>query len=214
MPWLPDPSSYWAQPVTASDVEQSREKYEALRELVETPEDTRRDRLRAISERWPGALRESELVHPEEMARRAAAAMELRPGTPRRGGAGPREAVVLWGTLHLLLADQRALRMGEAGDVRLACVERLVAVDTARARRGDAARRWPDAAQLTAMAGSKVRPRQAYLWLAAQVGLSLPALHQRLFCRAGHWDVRPDDPSWSQPGGARSGGSPSGGLSR
>ena len=70
MPWLPDPSSYWAQPVTALDVEQSREKYEALRELVETPDDARRDRLRAISERWPGALRESELVHPEEMALR------------------------------------------------------------------------------------------------------------------------------------------------
>jgi hypothetical protein len=97
-------------------------------------------------------------------------------------------ALVLWADLHPLLADQLRWRAaGGRGGVAGFC----------RFAAADAAGRWPGPELLTAAAGAAVRPRQAYLWLAAQAGMPLPALNLALLGRPGHWDRRPGDPPGS-----------------
>ena len=135
---------------------------------------------------------------PEAMAARTEAARGLVAGEPRRGGGAPREAVTLWHALHHLLRDQRTLRLESGGRSEEVSVDRLVAQDVEGAEREDRARRWPEAQHLRALTGANVRPRQAYLWLAAQTSLSLAGLHAKLFRRAGRWDLRDDDPPWSR----------------
>ncbi len=182
----------------ASDTEDAVEKYTLVVALESSPAETRRPALRRVAERWPGALREAELVAPDEMVARGVAAQGLAAGAARRGGSQAREAVVLWQALHRLLHDQRALRLEREGAYEDVTVERLVARDTARVLREGGASRWPKAGHLRALTGEKVRPRQAYLWLAAQAGLTLAGLHAKLFLRAGRWDLRADDPPWSR----------------
>lgn len=196
--WRPDADEFWSGRMSARDNDEAREKYKRVVALERMAEEERRPALRAVARRWPGALREAELVSPEAMAARTEAARGLVAGEPRRGGGAPREAVTLWHALHHLLRDQRTLRLESGGRSEEVSVDRLVAQDVEGAEREDRARRWPEAQHLRALTGANVRPRQAYLWLAAQTSLSLAGLHAKLFRRAGRWDLRDDDPPWSR----------------
>jgi len=196
--WRPDSGEFWREPIFATDKEDVQEKYSLVVALERIPESERRPGLRHVADRWPGALREAELVSPEEMQARRRAAYDLVAGASREGGGPPREAVVLWHELHRLLHDQRALRAGGEAAHEDVNLDRLIALDRSRARREGQSPRWPAPDHLRALTGAKVRPRQAYLWLAARAGLTLAALHSKLFLRVGRWDLRPEDPAWSR----------------
>jgi len=210
---LPDPTVFWAQTPRPEQIHGMREKYLALERLSSLAgDDARRRVLRGVARRWPAALREAELVHPDVMRERMVLANDLPITMTRRQwssrGASP---VVLWAELHDLLSDQldarRRRRERDPARSEAALHAEAGAVE-ARARAlstegfvawlsPTAAARWPDAARLSRLCGEVVRPRQAYLWLAARSGLSLPQLHRRLFDRSGHWDHRPGDPDWA-----------------
>lgn len=196
--WFPDTEAFWGTRVDAQRRTEAVDKYNQVVKLPTIPEAERRSSLREVATRWPGALREAELVSPADMEARRLAAAELSVGMPRRGAGGPREAVLLWQELHRLLWDQRVLRGKGGGERAKVTVDTLVAFDRRQAEREQRAPRWPAPAHLRALTGAKVRPRQAYLWLAAQAGLTLAGLHARLFLRVGKWDSRPDDPLWSR----------------
>ena len=76
--------------MSARDNDEAREKYKRVVALERMAEEERRPALRAVARRWPGALREAELVSPEAMAARTEAARGLVAGEPRRGGGAPR----------------------------------------------------------------------------------------------------------------------------
>jgi hypothetical protein len=184
--------AYWPRPLDRSACAAMAEKYAALAALEALPTGPAQDAaLRAAAARWPGCLRESQLAGPARCAERRALAEAGAREDPRpradwreRGGT----ALVLWADLHPLLADQLRWRAaGGRGGVAGFC--RFAAVD--------AGGRWPGPELLTAAAGAAVRPRQAYLWLAAQAGMPLPALNLALLGRPGHWDRRPGDPPGS-----------------
>lgn len=166
-------------------------KYDALAALEALAPGPEQDAaLRAAAGRWPGCLRESQLAGPRRCAERreqVLAGLSV-PELPRadwrgRGAA----AVVLWADLHPLLADVLAWRRQHSG--------RGGPADLLACLAPEAAERWPQDPQLLATtAGTQVRARMAYAWLAAQAGLELAALQQELFGRAGHWDARPGDP--------------------
>lgn len=169
------------------------EKYAALAALEALPGGPEQDAaLRSASARWPGCLRESQLAGPERCAERGrwAAAGSVGPERARsEWRAEGAAALVLWADLHPLLADVRGWKTGGGRGEAAAFVAWL--------RGTAAAERWPDAGLLAAAAGSQVRVRQAYTWLAAQAGLRLGDLNGALFARAGPWDARPGDPAWS-----------------
>ena len=166
------------------------EKYEALAALVALPPGPAQNAaLRATARRWPGSLREAQLVGPvlcEARRVQAAAAAGSEPRTRAQWFTGDASAVMLWADLHLLLADQSRWRLAtlSTGD----------ATDFVRALEGEARERWPGAALLVEVAGPQVRVRQAYRWLAAQASLPLADLNYLLFARRGPWDARPGDP--------------------
>ncbi len=190
--------SAWAQTISPTTLADLAWKYAALERALGLVGPRQARALRGVAARWPGALREGQLLAPEALAARGAAA--------RRGARGPgrcaawwREqgmgGLVLWASLHELLGDQLAWRRSPSarrGPSAAAFMTHL-------ARRGQTVRaRWPATAdELVAIAGPRVRPRQAYLWLAHRVGLSLPELNVMLFERRGHWDHRPGDPPWA-----------------
>ena len=184
--------AYAERPLARAACAAMAAKYAALAALEALPNGPEQNAaLRRAAARWPGCLRESQLAGPARCAERRAhaEAATLAPERPRADWlAGDAAALPLWADLHALLDDQRTWRArGGAGDVA-AFVGGL----------GPQARaRWPAPGLLAAVAGPRVRPRQAYLWLAAQAGLSLPALNHALFARSGPWDARPDDPPGS-----------------
>lgn len=178
-----DPAEFWAQPLAREQLVAMRDKYEAELALASMPADSpeQREAIRELARRWPGSLREAELIGPQRAeARRAAAAagcareLESAARWWARGEAD--RAVLAWAHLHPAIAELLALR-----------------------RRGGALREldWPALAELPVLHERKLDVRVAYLWLAARAGLSLPALGLVLFARSGHWDVRPGDPEWA-----------------
>lgn len=197
---LPDPASFWGRVPHPTEIEEMREKYLALERLTQLPDDAARKRaLRSVARSWPGALREAELVSPKRILARMVLAQQLSTDLTRaqwrEEGAA---AVVLWAQLHAMLSDQLDARRRR----------RSAAVDKGRPLHVDeflgavpavAHARWPEARVLSRLCGDVVRPRQAYLWLAARAGLSLPHLHRELFARSGHWDRREGDPAWAHP---------------
>lgn len=166
------------------------EKYAALAAVVVLPPGpTQNAALRAAAQRWPGCLREAQLIGPALCSERrgqaeAAACSEARPRA--QWLEEPAGAVSLWADLHLLLADQSRWRLATLGrgDVE----------DFLRSMDGEARARWPAARLLAAVAGPEVRVRQAYRWLAAQASLPLATLNYLLLARRGPWDARPGDP--------------------
>jgi hypothetical protein len=170
-------------------------KYDALARLAQMRPDVRPPALRSAARAWPGALREAELAGPVVCQRRGRIAHRRLcwPASTRADGHGDDDAlaVILWADLHLLLADQLGFRSRRGGGDAHAFVASL----------SSAARsRWPDPDHLVERGGAKVRPRQAYLWLATRAGMSLVQLNRILFARAGHWDRRDDDPEWARIG--------------
>ena len=191
--------SAWVQTISPTTLADLAWKYAALERALGLAGTRQARALRGVARRWPGALREGQLLAPEGLAARAAAARRGARG-PGRSAAWWREqgmgGLVLWASLHELLRDQlawrRSLSAGHGSSVAVFMAY--------LARRGQAARaRWPATAdELAAVAGPRVRPRQAYLWLAHRVGLSLPELNAMLFERRGPWDHRPGDPPWAR----------------
>ena len=189
--------AYAGRPLVREVCADLAEKYAALAAVVALPGGPVQDAaLREAARRWPGCLREAQLVGPERCAERRAHAQAGAGGSERARGwwlAGEAAALPLWADLHLLLADQlrwRRTRPSSArGELELGDAAEFVA-----SLAGEAAGRWPDAGLLVAVAGPQVRPRQAYRWLAAQAGLPLASLNYALFARRGPWDARPGDP--------------------
>lgn len=191
-----DPEAYWRAPPGRGRWEAMVAKYEVLGRLARLPEAQRKPSLREAASRWPGSLREAELIGPERVeARAAAAAAGLTEPERERASwiAEPALAVICWATLHGLLEDQLRFRANQAA-------ARQAGDSEAFSRwilRHDQAGRWPAAERIPEVVGPKLRVRSAYLWLAARAGLDLPSLNALLLARAGHWDHRPDDPPWA-----------------
>jgi len=186
-----DPAEFW-QAAPGRDRWQSMiDKYAALAELARLPEEQRAPTLRQAASRWPGSLREAELIGPAYVDARAAAAAAgaEQPDRPRTSWTDqPALAVVCWAELHSLIEDQLRFRAEEPS---------RAGSSEAFARWIAGHPRWPDAARIPAVVGPRLRVRSAYLWLAARAGLGLPSLNALLLARAGHWDRRADDPPWA-----------------
>ncbi|WP_106395900.1 hypothetical protein [Enhygromyxa salina] len=194
-----DPAAFWQKAPGREQWRSMVAKYEALDAAAKLSEGPRgadyKLALADLASRWPGGLREGELIGPARVAKRlrAASAGLAQPERPRADW--PDEAaraVLCWAELHDLIRDQLAFR--RALSPGLAPSTEAFAAWTQAAARTP---RWPDPARLPAIVGAKLRVRGAYLWLAARSGLDLPSLNGLLLARAGHWDRRPDDPSWA-----------------
>lgn len=171
------------------------EKYRSLQHLEGLPEGPAQvAAIRRAARRWPGSLRESQLVGPDRCARRlrcAQAASNQPPQTRAhwRNRGDDHTAVVLWAELHPMVGDYVAWRQRTSTGPRDA--KAFVAFVEHRVPPG----RWPTSAEvLCEFTGDKLRARTAYLWLAARAGMRLPDLQRLLFAREGHWETRPGDP--------------------
>lgn len=200
-----DPRQFWQAPAPRACWSAMADKYAALLAPAMTAtadSAAHRQALRESARRWPGSLREAELLGPERLEQRLRVAELGRAGSlgPTRADArdGPEEqasAVILWSELHLLLADLQRHRVQalaadtDGGDTR-AFVLWARSQEQVRAR-------WQDGEHLDAILGPRLRVRGAYLWLAARAGLDLPTLNGCLFARRGHWDRRAGDPPWA-----------------
>ena len=190
-----EPSRFWDAAPEPDAWATMVDKYASLARLAGLAHDRRTPALRDASARWPGSLREAELIGPERVdARAAAAAAGCRgPARPRKTWTEePAIAVLCWASLHPLLLDLRRFRASPAfvrGDSQ-AFADWIAAQPGADAR-------WPEPARIPAIVGPTLRVRSAYLWSAAQAGLDLPSLNALLLARAGHWDCRLDDPLWA-----------------
>jgi hypothetical protein len=204
-----DPAEFWQESPPRAQWQSMIDKYEALAAAAKLAEGARgpdyRKLLVELSSRWPGGLRESELIGPQRVTvRHAAAVAGLAQPDGARGPeqtqsgarqATPRLAVLCWAELHELIGDQLEFR-GAIGKDEPASTSTFAAWISDHDASGPT-RRWPQAHRLPALVGPKLRVRTAYLWLAARSGLDLPSLNALLFARAGHWDRRPDDPDWA-----------------
>lgn len=174
-----------------------RGKYEALIGLGFAPNDEhRKPMLRAVARRWPGSLREAELVGLERVTERleqAGLGAELaeQSGDDWRARGRPACAVWLWSNLHPLLADLLHFRRVRREPPSIPALARWIADERSLDER------WPGIERLPALIPGKLEIRCAYLWLAARAGLELPQLNHLLFARSGHWDRRPGDPAWA-----------------
>ncbi len=194
-----DPREFWSAELDQDRVLAMRDKYEAQAELATTSDPaTRKLRLKALARRWPGSLREAELIGPTrvgerlEQARLAArAGSALGTGEAWRARGDSACAVLLWAHLHPLLADLIQFRRAEPESVSVAGLTRWVLADPT------VAERWPGGERLADLVGDKLEVRCAYLWLAARAGLGLAELNGLLLARSGPWDRRASDPPWS-----------------
>lgn len=198
-----DPAVFWQELPLLQAWSSMVAKYEALASAGRLAAGPRGEDYRValieLSSRWPGALREGELIGPVRVeARRAAAeAGVVEPTRVRAGWPGDAaQAVICWAELHALIRDvlefRRARsRRGHAGAGSIEAFVGWVAVEEGRATR------WPRPERIAMIVGPKLRVRSAYLWLAARAGLDLPGLNELLLARAGHWDRRDEDPGWA-----------------
>jgi hypothetical protein len=193
-----DPALFWQESMGRQQWESMAAKYAALARVARLAEAPRgaeyKQALVELSSRWPGALREGELIGPERVERRRAAA-EAGLAAPERARAEWPEqdarAVICWAELHVLLGDQLEFRRSPGASPRT--TEAFAAWLASEAR----AARWPAPQRLPELLGPKLEVRGAYMWLAARTGLILPRLNALLLARAGHWDRRPGDPPWA-----------------
>lgn len=194
-----DPAEFWQESPGLAAWSSMLGKYEALAHAAELAGGPRgadyRASLAELSSRWPGALREGELIGPARVeARRAAASAGAHEPDRLRTdwSTADARAVICWAELHELIRDQLDFRraIGPRGSTE-AFADWLAADGAARAAR------WPAPERIATIVGPKLRVRNAYLWLAARAGLDLPSLNELLLARAGHWDHRDDDPAWA-----------------
>ena len=185
------------------------DKYAAMRDLLGLADegDPRRSRLREIARRWPGALREVEMVAPAEIERRAAAA-EAFPVGSLRGDAlsGPARAPLLWILVHARLREQlrsRSRRRNRSGAPG-ASASRFSYADFYASLADASQAEWPPpvafapAIQGVGTEMTALRSRHAYLAVAWASGLAMEQLMPLLLDREGHWDRRASDPGWSR----------------
>src|SRR5690606_9117824 len=101
-----DPEHFWQAAPGREPWEAMVRKYAALARLARLPEDQRKLALRQTARRWPGSLREGELIGPVQVAAREAAA-KAGLAEPERARATwidePAQAVLCWASLHLLI---------------------------------------------------------------------------------------------------------------
>jgi hypothetical protein len=189
-----DPAQFWDAAPGREQWQAMLDKYTVLAQLAKLPEHQRAPVLREAAARWPGSLREGELIGPERVEARAAAAVIGLAAPDRSRGSftdEPALAVIAWASLHLLIEDQLRFRATDPTHARNSeAFSRWVAQQQLDSR-------WPNPARIPELVGPKLRVRSAYLWLAARAGLALPDLNALLLARAGHWDCRPDDPAWA-----------------
>jgi hypothetical protein len=198
-----DPAEFWQELPASQAWSSMLAKYEALARAGRLAGEPRGEDYRAalidLSSRWPGALREGELIGPDRVeARRVAAEAGLLDPTRARAGwpGDAAQAVICWAELHAMIRDLLDFRRAgsprdHAGAASLDAFSRWVA------SKDDRAARWPAPERIGMIVGSKLRVRSAYLWLAARAGLDLPGLNELLLARTGHWDRRDDDPVWT-----------------
>jgi hypothetical protein len=201
-----DPAEFWQELPLSQAWSSMLAKYEALASAGRLAAGPRGEDYRIalidLASRWPGALREGELIGPVRVeARRAAAeAGVLDPARARATWPGEAaQAVICWAELHGMIRDlldfRRApSRRGHEGVGSADAFARWIAAGGTAV---DRAARWPKPERLETIVGPKLRVRSAYLWLAARAGLDLPGLNELLLARAGHWDRRDDDPLWA-----------------
>ena len=194
-----DPAEFWQESPGAAAWSSMLTKYEALANAASLAKGPRgedyRVALTTLSSRWPGALREGELIGPDHVeARRAAAEAGSRDPTRARADWSDEAAcaVIGWAELHALIRDQLDFR-GAQGSASSEAFARWIATD----KTGERATRWPGPERIAGIVGPKLRVRSAYLWLAVRTGIDLPSLNELLLARAGHWDRRKGDPEWA-----------------
>lgn len=197
-----DPAEFWQELPPSSAWVSMLAKYEALASVGRLAAGPRGDEYRAalrdLSARWPGALREGELIGPGRVddRRAAAAAGALEPTRTRASWPGEAaQAVICWADLHVLIRDvldyRRVSSSRAPEDPGPDPFARWVAADH------DRRIRWPRPERVPAILGDQLHVRSAYLWLAARAGLDLPGLNELLLARSGHWDRRDSDPVWA-----------------
>jgi len=191
-----DPERFWAAPLEHARLLDMRDKYAAQLELARTTEAERKPLLRALASRWPGSLREAELIGPVEVAARLeraqrGLALAEQPAREWLAQDESAAALLLWSSLHAALADLLRFRRSSLARPSVTGLADWIAADPSLAER------WPAAKLLPERLGDKLELRCAYLWSCARTGLALAQLNQLLFARAGHWDRRPSDPEWA-----------------
>jgi hypothetical protein len=162
-PRWPDPAAYWAEPFDPAACADVADKYAVLGELVRWPDGALRTRgLRDAASRWPGSLRECQIVVPAiYVGRGARARLGARsPALPRgRWRAEGFAAIPLWHDLAGFYRDLvrlRGLPLGE-GLTRLP---------------GDRRTCWPeDVREWPAEGRDRPSARWMESWLAAIAGL-------------------------------------------
>jgi hypothetical protein len=199
-----DPAEFWQETPGSHTWSSMLAKYEALASVARLAMGPRdgdyRIALSELASRWPGALREGELIGPGGVdARQVAARSGLEDPTRVRAAwsGAPAQAVICWAELHALIRDQldfRGARIGPSSSEAFA--DWLTRGDAT----GERIARWPKPERIAAIVGPRLRVRSAYLWLAARSGLDLPGLNELLLARAGHWDRRDEDPEWARAG--------------
>jgi hypothetical protein len=193
---------FWQLPLTPSLARSAAEKYRALGAIAHArDQESRRSLMRTISKRWPGALREAELLHPDLVAERGrrSESMTGGAGDPLSFGAAAAKGEagwLLWSELHARLRDLAHCR-SESGGALADWQYR----DWVAGMHGESAQRWPRADLETGLEGVARGVRLAYLSLAWCCGLSLPSLNALLVGRSGHWDRRAGDPKWAHEEG-------------
>lgn len=156
----PSVEAYWAEPIARAELVP---KYEGLLALIDGGAgEPMAGVARGLAARWPGALREAQLVPRSILVRRASASAGAPCPRAELAAAGE-AAVVLWSDLHCLLGDLQSMR--GAGDPWRGF-----------ARLEGAARgRWPatpDGATAGAWAQAGLDARLPRAWLAAVAGLA------------------------------------------
>lgn len=196
-----EPEEFWAEAVGEAAWRSALEKYGGLAKSARLAGGERgaeyRRLLTGMSKRWPGALREGELIGPQRVeARRRASEAGVAAPLRARGEweARPARAALCWAELHLMISDQLAFRRARRG-----AEGSMLGWEGFASWLGDreGAQRWPLPLLDEAVLGPKLAVRSAYLCLAARAGLGLPELNELLFARSGHWDRRAEDPAWA-----------------
>ncbi|TPV93285.1 MAG: hypothetical protein B7733_21345 [Myxococcales bacterium FL481] len=185
---------FWSGPFPRAAARDLTIKYTSLLQIAALePGAGRARRLRRAATRWPGALREAELVGPRVCQERRDAIARVvaqaapdalrRPSPPtlsradwRRLGAG---FAPLWYELHQMFADQlswRAARRGEPSWALHDPLQSFVAWLPVAARE-----RWGEASTLATLAGSTMSVGHAYARLALRSGLAETELRKQLF---------------------------------
>ena len=182
-PWLP-PAPWWRQGSDGTDFfVDLREKYERMLEVSTLPDDAnRRALLRKISQRWPAALREAEMIGPTATAARLQLAQRICAGAVGVQEAGA-AAIVWMGCVHVGLRSLQQFRE----EVELA-QRNATGFALWLAARSETIDGWPRGSELASrLQAWAPKSRDLYLYYADLAHVSVPDFYYLLFCRHGRW---------------------------